>query len=359
MNLSIRLFCVTMLCGLGLALTADLAKADLRYTITQLRPLSTAVGKYSSAVEINDSGIAVGMETVPGTGGVGGPPETRALQWNTDAQPTLLATPAGYVGARARTISLTGRVTGNAMQSLVDFAGTGARLDSDMGEIVDFGLPYGLPVLAGNVHGDVVGNLWRTTTVHVATADGTTLELHTGGAELHPVAINADRTVIANPIHATDRRMRLLRPNQPSRLITVEGFAPTTAIVAGDINQAGTVVANITSGTSALAAKVNSITGQKQLLSPLLPQSNDETISVSRLNDRGVAVGISITPELGQQLVRWDEAMPVNLHTKIDGLSGWTRIRPTDINNRGQILGVGDFDHDKIPPPGRFSTAFG
>src|SRR4051812_38911708 len=68
-------------------------RADTRFNLTQLRAISTAVGAYASACDINDLGVVVGGDVVVPTSGTPRPYDYNALKWDVSGAPAAVAVP--------------------------------------------------------------------------------------------------------------------------------------------------------------------------------------------------------------------------------------------------------------------------
>lgn len=115
-----------------------------------------------------------------------------------------------------------------------------------------------------------------------------------------------------------------------------------------DINSSGTAIAvRVGSGTVLIQRN-----GQSHPVEwPFPPQFTQ----MSAINDAGLVVGTSnynvslATPSKAVLVDTSTGYRAIDLNTRISPTVGWYLSAATDVNNRGQIVGYGNFDHDGDP----------
>ncbi len=318
---------------------ASHAQAAVRYRITMLAPID---GIQSQPIAINNHGLVVGHAADESVGSY-----PVAVLWDDRGNPTYL-TGEGNSGAFVTAVNDDGLIAG-ASDS---FAGT---VNSHGGFIAPDGFtPNPIGDRVGPSDMDSAGRL-ACTIIDEAFIDRVAGVWHNGVTtilgSLDPAqqsfahAMNDAGIVVGisdtaqGPIYATKW--------DSGRVINLGGI-PTAdpawfwISTANDINENGLIVgeAYVNSFTTQAAQWPDAAPGP-QLLE--LPEGFSRS-QAEAVNDRGHIVGWAQQQLQTTRAVLWRHGRMTDLNTLIDPDSGWRLQNAVDINNRGQIIGFGEFD---------------
>ncbi len=329
---ALMVWLLTVLC---LALvTVRQGRAELRYNVTPLRSIYAATIAYSNAYAIADDGTAVGTDasyyvsTAP----------NRAVTWNAAGDPNQLSVAVGATTSAAYDISDSGFVIGQAngatrwqgvSRTTLGPAGSGFTFNQDgfdwprvdrSGRLVASTSGYTGP--GGTYQTKVYQFLDDGTRSIVGPAEGN-VSLH-GMNNLGTALIGLTGT-----------------PGYPNGFYRVDSSGVIAPLPPGlsprDINDHGDILT--ATGVQFADGRSVSVTARE--------------LRMRTMNDRADAVGwfspVWVSPSVEDNLqgFAFIDGQSVNLNDRLP--SGWFIRRAYDINNRGQIVGYGLFDHDMNP----------
>ncbi len=322
------------------AIYAQAIAASPRYSITQLRAVSTAAGVYSNAYDINDNGVVVGSESVFRTVSPFGIDwaQTRAIRWDASGNPTLLPSVAGY-GSEAYAINNLGKAVGMSVTTsntsvtygpATIFAASASFIPNKIfaRDINDAGLVVGGLTLSQGFNDGFVYNSTASAIVPF-TAGGYTWNID---------AVNEQSRIIGNSSYISSTnppRPAALGTSQPTFL-----YSETKNGRVNDINESNLAVGSYQSGLQGSYPTL--FNGTNKVTPSFSNMTGGEFFAV---NDRGVAVG-GYYGSAGSPGVIYIDNTGLLLSTRVDNATRWTIRYAYAINNRGQIVGQGQFDHD-------------
>lgn len=345
-----RRFLISLAAFIGLVLIGFVAttRAQPRYTLTHLR----GIGAVTMAYGINDAGIAVGASSAL-PGGVVFPfnNSSQALMWGTDGNPVNLGRLPGQPatqGAGALDINNNGEVVGWALQPFmtttfmyaVRFSGgTASLLRSDLGA----------PSIAYRINdgGQIIGRTNANGPFLLSGGSVTFLKSPNANSSIANDINNAGRIVGFESIGTGAVQPIEFRPGQSAVAFTVSTGDGGTAEA---INESAQVVGQwavrpLELFNRQFRAAEFLATGPLSLA----PIGSDVSRSALAINEIGQTVGWSRAANGVTTANIFEQGQAISLQSLIEPNPQWELSVATDINNLGQIIGYGRFDHDNIP----------
>jgi probable HAF family extracellular repeat protein len=271
--------------------------APKTYESARMRDLGALGPTNSTANDINDSGVIVGMTTTPSSPATGGPPYSAFIY-------------------RDGTMRNLGTLGGNESQAS-SINGCGIVVGSSEGP-------------RGNENESVIhhGFIWFAGRMHELGS------LRVGG---HTWASKVNEAgVVVGSSQAADGEYHAFRfvDGEMTDLGTLGG--KTSA--ASDINDHGYIVGR-SDGRGGMHAFIHDDNGMHDL--GALAGGSSEAYSI---NNRGEVVGRSAVPSGGHHAFLFREGRMLDLNDLIPAGAGWVLTEAIDINNDGQIVGNGYLD---------------
>lgn len=345
-----RQFLISLAAFIGLVLIGFVAttRAQPRYTLTHLR----GVGAATIAYGINDAGVAVGAsgEFPSQVSGISFNNSSQALMWGADGNPINLGRLPGQPatqGAGATDINNNGEVVGWALQPFmtttfmhaVRFSGgTASLLRSDLGA----------PSIAYRINdsGQIIGRTNAAGPFLVNGGSVTFLQSPGAAAEVTDIS-NHGRMVGFETIPGNPTRPVEFRPGQSALVLSTGSVSSGTA---WGINDHGRIVGQIRVSVSTFDAHYPAVEFLGAGPSTLAPLGSFNR-SANAINELGQIVGTSSAglnfPP--RRAAIFENGLALDLNLLIAADPRWTLTEATDINNLGQIIGYGRFDHDNSP----------
>ena len=324
---------------LGLLL-AHARAATPRYSITQLRAISTATDAYTTAYDINDNGIAVGVEggpAIPSTEPWNPPPidwtKTRPMKWDASATPAVLATLPGK-GGEALAINNAGLIVGYSAAS------TGGQASTVFSTSAATAIPNGGGrAVDVNDAGVVLGFGGPTGNFRYLASTNTLQPLGTGSNQSGWEArtISPSGRMFANRFTGSGLTAgELFQSASPTFLFPPNPFAEfrdvnTHHVIAGtySANSSGSMPAIFNGSTPTMISVPGAQFG-----------------SAAGINDRGMVLLSAYNSQTGYRPYVYDNGVLTAIDALLDNAGRWSNLFGIAINNRGQIVGQGRFDHD-------------
>ncbi len=304
--------------ALGLCLLASALPADQKaetgaaaYDIVKL-PFQPAA--------INDAGGIAGALMDENAG-------TKAVVWSRSSGLRVLGSLPGFPNAKATAINARGEVAGWASSFTNDRTQAFVARNGKLVPLQDGSRAYAI-----NLEGDVAGESYsaaeRGPTVWRHNSKKLVIPNCCGGAAR---AIN-DRGTVAGDIYNREGHYHAF--TWEGKQVTVLPFTED-ASSARAINRQGHMVIYTPQGNLLLRGTETTKIGSPEM-------------SVVALNDSDQAVGAFGPNPFAPHAFLWDEKRGrVQLDNAIPANSGWKLERALGINNRGEIVGLGDFRHEE------------
>lgn len=304
------------------ALIVNAHAAGPRYSIAELRVVSTAVGAYTEANAINDNGVVVGNER-------GFDPirtdEFRPVVWVSPATPSLLPT-LGSQNANAMALNNSGLIVGytdaspNGWKATI-FGNTATAITgaSYIFDVNDSGVIVG--------KGGATGNFRLATATNQFQSLGTTLNQSGWSVE----CVSRSGRMYGNNYTSAVYPGELFLSTAPVRLYSSQDRG---AIVDVNASEVGVGWTSPSSGGAARAALFSNGT-----ITPVVVPNSGASAAMA-VNDRGIIVlNANVQSVFGAYV--WESGTAAALSSRIDNGGAWSSLSVIDINNRGQIIGQG------------------
>ena len=164
----------------------------------------------------------------------------------------------------------------------------------------------------------------------------TQLPLPAGKANGRADGINAKGLMVGSAWNfGPDQEGFVMADGKPKAIGTLQGGTVSALF---DVNDSGVAVG----AADSVFGLVEGIFWEAGTIRSLPPLSGDQVALLLRLNRRGTAVGVSQTQTTTRGVVTGDGQL-LDLNTRLDPVTGagWFILAAQDINDRGQIAGVG------------------
>lgn len=360
----------------GIAVNSTPSSAVLfgvgRPTVTLRSPVQT---DQSISVDVNSSGVAVGLSKQPFTGGIPKSWGESPLVWDTAGTPTLLPllgiTSSQGGGGRALAINEAGTIVGgstlNDVNSLYPVRWTAGSLSATLLNNPDG--KAGTATLinnAGVVVGFSVGSLpaggsppYLAVRWEPGATTGAFLPSLGGGLGTTAQAINEAGTIVGSAAAPAGTPggsgTRAVRWNATTNAITVLDALDTdasggTSAVAYDVNDAGTAVGSSTfhpTPTTLVNRPTRWLAGSTDVETLAFPADTNATTGYAiAVNESGIAVGTVAGPN-GSRAVAWmPDGTAISLNSLIAPGSSWSLNVAQGISDDNWVTGYGTFDPD-------------
>ncbi|HYH27841.1 MAG TPA: hypothetical protein VEA19_03570 [Actinomycetota bacterium] len=334
------------------------SEADAAYTVTDL---GTFGGELANGFGVNDLSEAVGRAEIPTTA-------TKGFLWRDGELIDLGALNSSGNGTTAHAINDRGEIAGESMAPDPQFNGLSAMpmfwsAETGMVNLAQDLTRTGTGRARGiNDHGDVVG-IWRNRAFRWSR--------HAGYRELDllPDALWAQ----AEAFSINDQGVAVGWGTDPKGFKPAVRWAPDGSIdllprlpggmygTGLDVNDRGEIAGEsekiLESGAKRPWPVLWRTDGSIEEI-PMVPAEPPLDMGAAEgINDRGEIVGVDRSSAWGdgRQVgwIRYTDGRKVVLNDLIDPNNGWDIRIPTDINNHGDIVGIGILTKDGIDYPGR------